>query len=155
MTVIAVRNGAVQPRQGDILQFLDDKSSGFGMVHFDKARRKIRIECWPLLADFTQPAAQWPGWPVEIDELQNYGRKPTGHLPTLNISGVAHPVIEVTDEATGELLYVLRSPKNTFRPHVFGPGKFTVRVSEPETGKSASLRGLSAAAESAALNVKL
>jgi alkaline phosphatase D len=155
MTVIAVRNGAVQPRQGDILQFLDDKSSGFGMVHFDKARRKIRIECWPLQADFTQPAAQWPGWPVEIDEVQNYGRKTTGHLPTLAISGVAQPVIEVSDEANGELVYVLRSPTNTFRPHVFGPGKFTVRVSEPETGKSTTLRGLAPATAAATLNVKL
>jgi alkaline phosphatase D len=141
MTVLAVRNGAVQPRQGDLLQFLEEKSSGMGVVRFDKRRRKIRIECWPLRADPTQPGTQWPGWPLEIDVLDNYARKSVGHLPPLEIQGVAQPLIEVSD-ATGELLYALRVTTPTFRPHVFAPGRYTVRVSDPESGKSSEVRNL-------------
>jgi hypothetical protein len=141
MTVLAVRNGSVQPRQGDLLQFLEEKSSGLGVVRFDKRRRKIRIECWPLRADPTQPGTQWPGWPLEVDVLDNYGRKAVGHLPPLEIRGVTQPLIEVSD-AAGELVYALRVPTSTFRPHVFAPGKYTVRISDPETGKSSELRNL-------------
>jgi hypothetical protein len=112
------------------------------MVHFNKARRKIRIECWPFLADVTQPSTQFPGWPLEIDVLDNYARKPFGHLPALNIVGIPQPLIEVIEESSGELLYALRVPKPEFRPHVFAEGKYSVRISDPETGKSAALRDL-------------
>jgi hypothetical protein len=142
MTVLAVRNGAEQPRQGDLLQFLEEKSSGIGIVRFDKQRRKIRIECWPMLADVTRPETEWPGWPLEIDVLDNYARKVVGHLPPLNISGVKQPVIEVFDAGTGELIYGLRVTAASFRPHVFAPGKYTVRVSDPEAGKFNEARNL-------------
>src|SRR5204863_79801 len=41
MTVLAVKNGALQARRETLLQFMDDKASGFGLVRFDKSRRKI------------------------------------------------------------------------------------------------------------------
>jgi alkaline phosphatase D len=142
MTVLAVKNGAIKPRTGEVAQFLDDKASGLGLVRFDKQRRKITVECWPFLADPTQPGTQFPGWPVEIDMLENYGRKPFGHLPWLEISGAPQPVVHVFDEATGELVYGLRLTSARFRPHVFAAGKYRVRVSEPDAGKSTELRGL-------------
>jgi hypothetical protein len=142
ITVLAVRNGAAQPRPGDVLQFLEEKSSGIGIVRFDKQRRKIRIECWPIRADVTQASTQFPGWPVEIDVLDNYARKVVGHLPPLTISGVKQPVIEVFDAGTGELVYGLRVTEPAFRPHVFAPGKYTVRVSDPEAGKFNEARNL-------------
>jgi hypothetical protein len=141
MTVLAVRNGALQPRQGDLLQFLEEKSSGLGVVRFDKRRRKIRVECWPFRADPTQAGTQWPGWPMEFDMLDNYARKTVGHLPPLEIKGVAQPLIEVSD-AAGELVYALRVTTNSFRPHVFAAGKYSVRVSDPESGKSSEVRNL-------------
>ncbi|MGH7956697.1 MAG: alkaline phosphatase D family protein [Opitutaceae bacterium] len=143
LTVLAVRNGgALQPRQTDVLKYLEEKTSGIGMVRFDKRQRKIRIECWPFLADPTQPGTQWEGWPIEFDLLQNYSRKIVGHLPPLTITGVKQPVIEVTDAATGELVYALRATEPGFRPHVFAAGKYNVRVSDPEAGKSAEVKNL-------------
>lgn len=142
MTVLAVKNGAVQPRSGNLLDFVEDKASGIGLVRFDKARRKIIIECWPYNADVSQRATQMPGWPLEIDVLDNYGRKITGHLLPLEVTGAAKPLFEVVEQASGELVYALRAPVAKFRPHVFAPGKYTVRVSNPETGKSAELRDL-------------
>ncbi len=142
MTVLAVKNGLKEPRTGDVMQFLDDKSSGIGLVHFDKQRQTIRIECWPFLADTSKADTQMPGWPVEIKMLENYGRKVTGYLPTLNVSGAAKPVFHVFEDATGELVYALRATGSTFRPHVFAAGKYRVRISDPDRGKSAELKGL-------------
>lgn len=142
MTVLAVKNGAIKPRTGDLLQFLDDKASGLGLVRFDKKRRKITIECWPFLADPMQPGTQFPGWPVEIDMLENYGRKVFGYLPQLKISGTPQPVVHVFDDSSGELIYALRAVGGRFRPHIFAPGKYRVRISEPESGRSTELRNL-------------
>jgi len=155
MTVLAVKNAADTPRTGDVLQFLDDKSSGIGLVHFDKPRRKIIIDCWPLLADVSRRDTQFPGWPVEIDVRDNYARRPTGHLPTLEISGVAQPVIEVTEDATGELVYVLRVTSPRFRAPVFAGGHHTVRISDPEAGKTASVRLQPATTDGPPLAVRL
>ena len=74
LTVLAVANGAVKP-QRTVLENLHDKASGLGIVRFDKRRRTITIECWPFLADPTQPGTQFPGWPVMVDMLNLYGRK--------------------------------------------------------------------------------
>jgi hypothetical protein len=142
MTVMAVKNGAFQPNREILLQYVEEKASGFGLVRFDKSRRKIVVECWPYRADMTQRSTQMPGWPVEIDVLDNYARKVIGHLPTLTISGVKHPVIEVFDAGTGELIYGLRITQTSFRPHVFAPGKYTVRVSDPEAKKFNEARNL-------------
>jgi hypothetical protein len=142
MTVIAVRNGALQPKAGDVLQYLEEKSSGIGMVRFDKRHRRIRIEAWPFQADPTKPGTQWPGWPVVIDMLDNYGRKVVGQLPPLVVTGVKQPLFEVIDAANGELVYALRTAEPKFRPHVFASGKYKVRVSDPETGKSSEVRNL-------------
>jgi alkaline phosphatase D len=143
MTVLAVADGAKQPRQ-PVLQKLHDKVSGLGLVRFDKKNRKITIECWPLLADPTRLGTQFPGWPISFGALDNYGRKPAAHLPRLNVRGAEDPVLEVIDEKTGELVYCLRLTGQTWQPHVFEPGKYTVRISVPETGKMKELKGLEA-----------
>ena len=142
MTVLAVKNGAVQARGADLLEVLEEKSSGIGMVYFDKQRRKIRIDCWPYRADVTKPGTQWAGWPLVIDFLDNYARKAVGHLPPLAIAGVKQPLVEVIDQANGELVYALRVTDASFRPHVFAAGRYTVRVSDPESGKSAEVKNL-------------
>ena len=76
VTVLAVKNGAVKPRQGDVRQLLDDKASGLGVVRFDKKTRRVVVECWPYLADVTKPGTQMPGWPVTIDLAEVYGPEP-------------------------------------------------------------------------------
>jgi len=72
--------------------------------------------------------------------LDNYGAKPTAFLPTLNVSGVKNPVVQIVDEVNDEIVYTLRSAGQSWRPHVFAPGEYSVRVSEPETGRERSWR---------------
>ena len=147
LTVLAVKNGALQPRQGDVRQLLDDKASGLGIVRFDKKRRTITVECWPFLADVTKAGTQMAGWPVTIGMLDNYARKPVAYLPALKINGLKNAVVQIVDEARDEIVYTLRIAGQIWRPHVFAPGRYTVRVSEPETRREAVLTGVNAGPE--------
>ena len=142
MTVLAVKNGAVRPRHGDVRQAMDDKASGLGVVRFDKRRRTITIECWPYLADVTRGGTQMPGWPVTIGMLDNYARRPAAHLPVLRVSGVSNPVVQIVDESSDEIVYTLRMAGQRWRPPVFAPGRYTIRVGEPETGRERVLKGV-------------
>lgn len=148
LTVLAVNNMPAELPKGS-LDNVHAKTSGLGLVRFHKAKRQITIECWPYLADVTRPGTQMPGWPVTIDVLANYGKKAAAHLPALNVTGAKAPVVQVLDEAGKEVLYTLRVPASGFRPPVFAPGKYTLRVIEPETGKAKELKGVAAASGTA------
>ena len=82
---------------------------------------------------------------MQFDTLDNYARKPVAHLPTLKISGIKNAVVQVIEEKTGELIYALRLNDVSWQPHVFAPGKYTVKISEPETSRQKEIKGLEAA----------
>ncbi|HEX3868962.1 MAG TPA: alkaline phosphatase D family protein [Pirellulales bacterium] len=66
MTVMAVADGAIEPRKG-VIESLEDRASGLGIVRFDKTYRRVVIECWPLTANPMMPGTQFPGWPVIVE----------------------------------------------------------------------------------------
>jgi alkaline phosphatase D len=143
LTVLAVANGMEKPG-GGVLDSLRQKTSGLGIVRFDKERRRITIECWPFLVDPTDPQSkQFPGWPVVIDQMACYGRRPAAHLPKLSFEGLKHPVLQVLDDR-GEIVYTLRAAGSEFRPPVFASGRYTVRISDPESGRSREFKDLEA-----------
>lgn len=143
LTVLAVKN-MPNPLPRPILEQVNAKTSGLGLVRLDKAKQTVTIECWPYSADVTKRGTQMEGWPVTVSLLDNYARKSAAHLPELRASGVKNPVVHVINEATGELEYALRVAGQTFRPHVFAPGKYTVKISDPDAGKAKELKGLEA-----------
>ncbi|HYF33781.1 MAG TPA: hypothetical protein VD994_00715, partial [Prosthecobacter sp.] len=145
MTVLAVKNGEVRPRQ-PTMENVADKASGFGLVRFNKKERKITCECWPFDVDFTARDRQFETWPVIVTEREQFGRKAAAHLPKLVVAGAKNPLIEVLDPQ-GELLYALRAAAAEFQPHTFAPGAYTVKVSDPESGKSKELTNLQATPE--------
>ncbi len=149
LTVLAAANPATEFRRS-VLEAETDKSAGFGVVRFDRRAGTVTIECWPLLADPLAPGTQFPGWPVTVSLMDNYARKPAGHLPPLRATGGARPLIEVIEEATGEALYLLRLPANDWRPPVFASGTHTLRISDPDTGRERVFAGLRPAETSAA-----
>jgi hypothetical protein len=65
--------------------------------------------------------------------MENYGRKASAYLPTLNIAGMTDPVVQVIDEVMDEIVYTLRIQGSSFRPKVFREGKYTIVVGEPGT----------------------
>ncbi|MDF7826831.1 metallophosphoesterase family protein [Pontiellaceae bacterium B12227] len=124
VTCLAVANPEKEPNGGDKLT---TRAAGFGLVRFNKNTRKITMECWPRNVDIRKDQP-YPGWPVTIDQTDNYGRKAVAHLPTLTVCGAENPVIKVIDESTGEWIYALRINGTEFQPRVFRKGTYTVEV---------------------------
>ncbi len=114
---------------------LHDKMPGYGIIKLNKKERTITFECWPRYADPDDPetGGQYPGWPKTVDAEENYGRTPVAFLPTLEVSGLVDPVVQVIEEKNGEIVYTLRIKGTSFRPKVFKQGTYTVKVGEPGT----------------------
>ncbi len=140
MTVYAVSNPCkfgIEPAG------LYDRAPGYGIVRFDRRSRKITVECWPRWADPSKPdARQYRGWPMVVDQLDNYGRKPAGWLPEIRVRGMSDPVVQVIDQAGGETVYTIRIQGTSFRPHVFKEGTYTLRVGEPGTPRGKTIRNI-------------
>ena len=91
----------------------------------------ITMECWPRGVDVTEnEAEQYEGWPVTINQLDNYGRKAIAHLPEIQVTGMNNPVVQVIYEPTGEVVYSMRIKGSQFQPKVFKDGKYTVKIGE-------------------------
>ncbi len=102
---------------------------GYGLVRFNKKTRETTFECWPRYADASEgDKAQYPGWPVTFKVEDNDGREVAGHLPELGFENAADPVVQVIEEASGEVLYTIRIQGDRFRPHVYGPGRYSVKA---------------------------
>lgn len=109
---------------------LTTRAAGFGIVRLNKTTRNITMECWPRNVDITsENAKQYDGWPLIINQLDNYGRKPVAYLPTLVINK-KDQVVQIIDEENSEILYTLRINGNVFNPKVFKKGKYTIHIGE-------------------------
>ncbi len=107
------------------------RGDGYGLIRINQKTRQAMFECWPRFAKVSDgPSAQYPGWPITIDLDDNDGRQVVGHLPAIELAGVERPVVQVTDENTGEVLYTVRAPSASFRPPVYSEGPFTVRLGQ-------------------------
>lgn len=67
-------------------------------------------------------------WPITFDYRNNDGRKPIGYLPEMVVKGSKRPVVQVIEDATGEILYTVRMDSNRFRPPVYSEGNYTVKM---------------------------
>lgn len=150
ITVWAAANPGVKPNHSK----LTTRSAGFGVVRFDKSKRTIAIECWPRNVDVTDPgASQYPGWPMTVRQEDNYGRKATAWLPTIEVRGGTDPVVRVDDEATGEMVYCIRIKGASWRPKVFKPGRYTVTVGEGDAAKT--FRGVESVPEGSSKRLRV
>ncbi len=114
----------------------DNGASGYGLVRFNKRTRKITMECWPRGVDVTKAEArQYPGFPVIIDQQDNYGREAVAYLPMIEVVGVGNPVVQIIDESTHDIVYTIRINNSTFHPKVYKMGKYTIKVGEGEKMK--------------------
>jgi hypothetical protein len=116
---------------------------GHGLVRFDKRTRETTFECWPRYANLDDgDAAQYPGWPVTFKMQENDGRKVFGHLREVVVRGPTDPVVQVINEADRDILYTMRIQGSRFRPHVYGPGTYTVKVgrNKPDAWSTSGLK---------------
>ncbi len=140
VTMLAVANPDPKRNGGSKLT---TRAAGFGVVKFNVKTRKITMECWPRNVDITNPATkQYPGWPRTIDQQDNYARQAVAYLPTIEVTGMENPVVQIIDESSGEITYTLRINGTSFRPKVFKTGKYTVKVGQQGTRKVKTLKAV-------------
>jgi hypothetical protein len=98
------------------------------------------MECWPRGVDVrANDAEQYEGWPVIIDQMDNYGREAIAYLPAIRVSGMENPVVQVIYVPSGEIVYTVRMKGNRFQPKVFKDGEYTIKIGEqPDNLKTLS-----------------
>lgn len=107
-------------------------ASGFGLITFDTDNRTIKTDAYHFLASVpseSQPD-QFPGWPVTVTQMDNYGRHHYGYLPVLVFDHFEDPVVRVINEDSRELVYNIRIKGNIFSPFIFKPGKYFVEYGD-------------------------
>lgn len=126
---------------------LHDRMPGYGIVHFNKSDRTITMENWPRYADPSDPATggQYEGWPKTIPMEANYGRQAVAYLPTIEVTGMVDPVVQVVDEASQEIVYTIRIQGTSFQPKVFRTGTYTVHVGNQDADQMQTFNGVSTA----------
>lgn len=139
MTVLAVANPQKTGRKPERLH---DFSPGYGIVRVHRQSRTITFENWPRWADPRRGGKPNSGWPVTFHQLDNYGGRTAGYLPTIEVRGLNHPVIQVIRQDDGKMVYTVRAQGTSFRPKVFQKGTYTVRVGEPDSNLWKVLRDL-------------
>lgn len=109
------------------------QGAGFGIIRFNKRSREITMECWPRGCNVTDPdCEQYPGWPITIHQGENYHLLAETLLPQLEILGQEDPVLQVLDDASGEIVYTLRIKGTSYQPKVPHPGSYTLKIGEGE-----------------------
>ena len=131
------------------------QGAGFGIIRFQKPERTISMELWPRGCLVSSPSCeQYPGWPITINQLDNYGRAPTAYLPDLVFSDREDPVVQIRKEPQGEILYTLRINGSQFQPWVFEEGTYTIQITSGEDVLVYREVESSAAAEAGVMLVK-
>jgi alkaline phosphatase D len=142
VTVHAVANPLIS---GHEPKDLYDRATGYGIVRLNRGTREVTIECWPRWVDPSKPGAeQYVGWPVRVNQLDNGLAHPGAYLPTLSITGMDSPVVQVVDEDSQEVVYTLRVPGSSFQPPVREAGVYTIKVGELGTPRVRVLEHLTA-----------
>ena len=129
MSVFAVSNPLFI---GEKPSKLYDRATGYGIIRFNKKTRDITMECWPRQAD-PEKNAQYPGWPIIINQEDNYANNAQWFLPELIFVGLKNPVVQVINEASNETVIILRINGNSYQPKVLIEGSYRIKIGEPGT----------------------
>ena len=152
MTVHAVSNPTFTNKKPSRLH---DRATGYGIVRLNKKTREIIMECWPRLAN---PANgdedQYEGWPIKIQQEQNFGKKAVAYLPELNIKGIENPVVQVIDNTSKEIVYTLRINGGSFTPKVFDTSHFyTLKIGSSSNNFTKTIKNIVPVKENSVLNI--
>lgn len=113
------------------------RADGYGIARFNKYSKTITFEAWPRFSNAKKgDKEQFKGWPITIAMKDNDGRQPTHYLPELKFKNTSNPVVQVTDQKSGEVLYTVRVSGKSFHPHVFKEGTYNISVGHDQPNKA-------------------
>jgi hypothetical protein len=121
---------------------------GYAVIRLDRENREASYEAWRKSGATGSPTwAILDGWPVMVAQENNFAGPPRSWLPPLQVSGVANPVVQVWNVADRSLVYARRLREPSFTPWVLEPGRYDIRIGDPDTGLWIDLKGVEAAEE--------
>ncbi|WP_299624983.1 alkaline phosphatase D family protein [uncultured Tenacibaculum sp.] len=128
MTVRAVGNPTLpEIKEGGKLS---TRAAGYGIVRYHKKNRAITFECWGRNVNITDAKSkQYPGWPITIQQSDNYTIKNGYELPRLTISKPAQ-VVTIHNSETNELISSLRIKGSKYQAKVPKEGLYTITIGE-------------------------
>ncbi len=113
-----------------------NRNPGYGIITFHRETHEITLTAWPSYAGpggSGESGLPYPGWPITIQQTDNYDRSAKGYLPEVSL--IDSPVIQVINDSTGEIEYTIRPAGESFRPRVFdNTASYTLRTGDPDTG---------------------
>jgi hypothetical protein len=131
MTVLAIANPARHPGPG--LEGNRFRVTGYTILTCNQLMRKTTVAEWPRWIDPSVPGAKpYDGWPITIDHMDNGLWGAQWELDRVDTTGFRDPVVQVQNEATGEVIYTLRINGESFTPAVREPGSYTVLAYDPD-----------------------
>lgn len=131
MTVLALANPARFDGPG--LDGLRHRVTGYTILTCNRATRKTVVAEWPRWIDpSAQGAKPYDGWPMTIDQIDNGLWGAEWQLTPIDSGSHRDPVVQVRDEASGEVVYTLRTSGTRFTPLVRKPGAYSVVVFDPD-----------------------
>ena len=134
ITVFAVSNPYYTGKKPSKLY---DRATGYGIIRFKRKSRDITIECWPrFINPETEPHGQYPGWPVTINQLDNYRRKAASWLPRVEVEDLTDAVVRLFSEKNNRLVYALRIKGKSADLPVFDINEsYRLEIGDPDQGK--------------------
>jgi hypothetical protein len=139
MTVYAIANPVFSGKEPSALY---DRSTGYGIIDFNRKTRDISFANWPRFADPDKGGKPYRGWPIIVNQLDNYGGNKILYLPEITITGMDNPVVKVVESASGSILYSLRIQGNKFRPEVFKDVPYNIVAGDPDLNKWEIIKNL-------------
>lgn len=115
-----------------------DKAPGFAIIDFDIARREMTLAAWPRWA--APDNGPYPGWPITIQQTDNYGRQRAGILKTLSLDGQTR--VALFRESDEQLVYTLKPKAGAFDVFAFERAVPYRLVLTPANGPSVTETGL-------------
>jgi phosphodiesterase/alkaline phosphatase D-like protein len=148
ITVLAVSNPYYSGKKPSRLY---DRATGYGIIRFKRKSRDITMECWPRFVNpQKEPQGQYPGWPITINQLDNYRRKAAGWLPRIVFENMENAVVRVYSGKNHKLVYALRIKGRVFDPPVFDINdRYRLDAGNPDSGRIKVFENLSAVAKMA------
>jgi hypothetical protein len=122
-------------------------ATGYSSIVFYRDSRNILLSNWPYYSG-AESGEPFPGWPVIINQLDNYGREAVAWLPEVIIAGNLNPVVRIINEKTGEMEYSVRVSGDRFQPWVFSYGTYTIEIGDPDQNRWQRFEGVEATTRS-------
>ena len=105
---------------------LSTRAAGFNIIKFVKSQRKIVVECWPRHVDI-ETGKQYEGWPITIDQMDNYPVKNGYQLAPLSFNK-ENAVVTIRRSENGELISSIRVNGPVYHPKVPDEGPYDIFI---------------------------